>query len=84
MHALYEMGVKKIFFSILDSVNETNPVIQAQNCEERSEVEVNEPVENTSGHSEQSGNAQTSDELGKNPEEREENKTAAGIHTMYI
>nr|XP_022344928.1 uncharacterized protein LOC111137658 isoform X2 [Crassostrea virginica] len=54
-----------------DSVNES-----AQNCEERSQVEVNESVENTSGHSEQSGNAQSSDELGEEPEEREENKTA--------
>ena len=37
-------------------------------------------MENTSGHSEQS----TSDELGEEPEEREENKTATGIHTIHI
>ena len=75
MHAFYEMGVKQIFlFSISDSVNET-----AQNCEERSQVEVNESVANTSGHSEQSSSV----EVGEDPEEREENKTASGIHTIY-
>ena len=75
------MGDKKIFFfSISDSVNETNPVLQAQICEERSQVEVNESVENTPGHLEQS----TSVGLGEEPEEREENKTAAGIHTVYF
>nr|XP_022338284.1 uncharacterized protein LOC111133869 [Crassostrea virginica] len=59
-----------------DSVNETNPVLQAQICEERSQVEVNESVENTPGHLEQS----TSVGLGEEPEEREENKTAADIN----
>ena len=76
--------LKRFFFSISDSVNETNPVLQTQKCEERSQVEVNESVENTSGHSEHTGKAQTSDELGEEPEEREENKTAAGINTKYI
>ena len=66
--------------SISDSVNETNPVIQAQNCEKRSQLEVNESVENTSGHSEQS----TSVELGEEPEEREGKKTDTGINTIYI
>ena len=70
--------LKRYFFSISDSVNETNPVIQAQHCEERSQVEVNESVENTSGHSDQSKSV----ELGEEPEEREENKTATGIHTI--
>ena len=47
-------------------------------------MEVNESVENTLGHSEQYGNAETSVELGEEPEEREENKTAAGINTKYM
>lgn len=47
-------------------------------------MEVNEPVENTSDHSEQSGNAQTSDKSKEIPKEREENETATGIHTIYI
>ena len=68
----------KDFVSISESVNETNLVIQAQNCEERSQVEVNESLENTLGHSEQSKSV----ELGEEPEEREENKTATGIHTI--
>ena len=67
--------LKRYFFLISDSVHET-----AQNCVENSQVEVNEPVENTSGHSEQSKRV----ELGEEPEEREENKTATGIHTIYI
>ena len=40
---------------------------------------MNESVENTPGHSEQS----TSVELGEEPKAREENKTAAGIYTIY-
>ena len=70
-----EWELKRYFFSISDSVNETNLVIHDQNCEERSQLEVNESVENTSGHSEQS----TSVEVGEESEEREENKTASGI-----
>ena len=44
-------------------------------------VEEKELVENTSGHSEQSGNVQMNENSPEESEEREENKTSTGIHT---
>ena len=72
---------------VLDDAKETNPFTQAENCEERKQVEeeilqVNEIVENTAGHTEQSGNVQMYEKSVEKYKEKEENKTATGIHTI--
>ena len=74
---------------VLVDVRETNPVTQAENSEERKEVEeeilpVKELVENTAGHTEQSGNVQINEKSVEKYKEKEENKTATGIHTILI
>lgn len=75
------------FFLALGDAKETNPITQAENCEERKQVEeeilhVNELVENTAGHTEQSGNVQMNENSVEKYMEKEENKTATGIHTI--
>lgn len=74
---------------VLGDVTETNPVTQAENREERNQVEeeilpVNESVGNIAGHTEQSGNVQMNEKSVEKYKEKEENKTATGIHTVYI
>ena len=69
---------------------ETNPATQFQNCDESTQLQndanmlkLNKSEEDTSGHSELSGNAQMYKESIEKSEERKENKTAAGMHTMH-
>ena len=74
---------------VLGDAKETNPITQAENLEEGKQVEeeilqVNDIVENTAGHTEQSGNVQTNKKSVEKYKEKEENKTATGIHTIYI
>ena len=75
----YEMADDYIF-SITDDANETNPVLKVQNGEEM--MEVKELVENTSGHSEHTKNVQMDENSPGESEERKENKTTTGIHTI--
>ena len=63
-----------IFFTT-GYAKDTNPVIQVQNCEEMM-------VENTSGHSEHTENVQLNQISQEEFEERGENKTTTGIHTI--
>ena len=74
---------------VLVDVRETNPVTQAKNLEEGKQVEeeilhINELVENTASHTEQAGNFQMNEKSVEKYKEKEENKTATGIHTILI
>ena len=92
LHACMKWELNTImtyFFLALGDAKETNSVTQAENREERKQVEeeilqVNELVENTAGHTEQSGNFQINEKSVEKYIEKEENKTATGIHTIYI
>ena len=66
-----------IFFAICYS-KETNPVIKVQNDEEM------KLVENTTDHSEHTENVQMNEKSTEKYEEREENKTTTGIHSIDI
>ena len=46
-------------------------------------LKLNNSEEDTSGHSELSGNVQKNEESIEKSEESKENKTAAGIHTIH-
>ena len=68
------------FFFTTGNAKETNPVIQVQNGEEM--VEEKELVDNTSGHSEHTENVQMNENSPGESEEKEDNKTTTGIHTI--
>ena len=67
---------------------ESNPTTQFQNCNECKQNDANmlklkKSEEDTSGHSELSGNVQMDEESIEKSGERKENKIAAGMHTMH-
>ena len=75
------------FFLAAGNAKETNPYTETQSCEEEKQLEVDEVdefMDNTSGHSEFNVNVQTCEKLVEEYEEREENKTALGIYKIYI
>ena len=83
----HDMADYKNFFTT-GNTKETNPATQFQNCDERTQndanmLQLNKSEEDTSGHSELSGNVQMDEESIEKSEERKENKIAAGMHTMH-
>lgn len=81
------MADYKNFFTT-GQTKESNPATQFQNCNESKQNDANmlklkKSEEDTSGHSELSGNAQMGEWSIEKSEESKENKTAAGIHTMH-
>ena len=80
------MADYKNFFTT-GQTKESNPATQFQNTNESKQNDANmlklNKTEDTSGHSEISGNVQKNEESIEKLEESKENKTAAGIHTMH-
>ena len=77
----HDMPDYKNVFTIGDT-KETNPATQFQNCDESKQndanmLKLNNSEEDTSGHSELSGNVQKNEESIEKSEESKENKTAA-------